>query len=454
MEVIKQYFEKLRKITLAKINDIETYILSEVLPDSEPLNKNSTYKNEEKQKSRKNSEDKYKIFVSNDEYLDSVVIDKIDELYSLINFNLETLEKEMITLCDKIKRNLVKINSKNIFQNEKPSLKEQKLLEKDKFSLELLNSIFHNHNGMWFHPRELIQEDVLATSGKNGIIKLFDAKKLNLIYEVKTGKNWVTALKYDIHLNELYVSSCSDTLLIYKYNVKERNLVLFNEIKTSFTTIYGICSVNTGNTKILALSGQNTYDNSVFLYSKLNNNSFVHSFSPKNKETSFRNSFSKAMIYAEKYNMLIVGLHNGFVEAYQITNNESRINVNFQYSLDCGLKDWVFQIQFIESSDLLIFCNANCLYFATIGYVDIKIIQKINFLSSIYDFSYCIEFDYIFLKLKPGIILIYEISNRKIVYQIDETQNQKGVYENCLLVSKNNRMVYSGRDNVVLVYKF
>ena len=83
-----------------------------------------------------------------------------------------------------------------------------------------------------------------------------------------------------------------------------------------------------------------------------------------------------------------------------------------------------------------------------------KIVHKINFLSSIYDFFYYYELDYIFLKLKPGIILVYEVQNRKIIHQIDESKNSKGVYENCLLISKKHRLLYSGRDNVLNVYEF
>ena len=125
--------------------------------------------------------------------------------------------------------------------------------------------------------------------------------------------------------------------------------------------------MNNDNIKLIATSGQNVTGDSVYIYSKLNGK-IIQSLSPINKETLHNNAFSKAMIFYEKYNLLFIGLNNGFIEAYHVAKTNDSYSIVFQYSLDCGIRDWVFRFQLIESTETLIFCIGNCLYFAMISY--------------------------------------------------------------------------------------
>ena len=396
---------------------------------------------------------------------------------------LENLEHEIFycleNACSNYEYNMTNINtSDKIVPRKKLEATNNKLSSLKRISF--LKSIVHNHGGVWFHPRELINQEILLTSGKDGIIKIWDIKNssFQLINKIETGANWISSIKYDKKSSKIFCSTYSEYIFIYEYELKENKITLILKLKTQLNFIYGFDFINNDNTTLFACSGDSEHLEKVFLYNYKDTPTLLQSFIPlryfedlpENKKCE---NYSKSLKFCENLNLLIVGLYNGIIEVYKISTQT--FLATFIYYIKLSLPDWIYQIQICSflNRNIILASNGNFLYQISFSLKKFKILRRKNFISSIYDFSYftynksnglthnkyeemvfdedCIQ--YILLKMKPGMILLYDLTNDKILEEVDETYNKSSsLYNNCMIFCSKEKLVISCSDKDIIVY--
>jgi WD40 repeat protein len=372
------------------------------------------------------------------------------------------------------------------------SVPSQKILPPPKVSF--LKSIPNHTGGMFFHPRELINDEILLTGGRDGLIKFWDIKnyKINLINQVDIGVQWITSLKHDSKYSHIYCSTYSKFLFIFDYQVKTNQVTHLKTFQMEgLNFIYGFDVLNNDTFSLLACSGYPEMSESVFIYQNTSNYNadyvLLQAIVPLQQVDYITNkskeNYSKSLKFFK--NFLIIGLQNGIIEVYKL--DECTKIAEFIYHINLSMPDWVYQIKIIkkEERNLILASNANCFYCVEISENDYKIHTKKNFLGSIHDFCYVvskIEINYtncdilnteenfddhsieknssftyncelMFFKLKTGLVIIYDFINDKILQEIDESK-KRGLYDHCLIASQKEKLLFSCRDNDILIYKY
>ena len=111
MERVKIYFDNLRKTANDKISFLEDLIIQEILPTNEKLiSQQFQYT---MQKKVKGGVQRRSMLTSNDECLDTIEINNIEELYSILDLDLESLEQELTITLERREGPLKKENAKN-----------------------------------------------------------------------------------------------------------------------------------------------------------------------------------------------------------------------------------------------------------------------------------------------------------------------------------------------------
>lgn len=428
-------------------------------------------KNSEKnatQNSSKLQEDNQQKLINLKEYLCNQLDIKINPILNNHELSFENFKDQF----NKLLTNFLTDQSENILSNNLSnfSLKsdENKITKKQKIkkNITLIKTVKNHTGGMFFHPREIINDEILLTGGRDGIIKFWDFrnKKCELINQVDIGTQWITSLKYDNKYSHIYCSTYSKYLLIFDYNIK---MNILTHLKTyqmeGLHFIYGFDIINSDSFSLLACSGYSELPESVFIYSnssgcKINyvlNQAIVPLEKVDYITNKSKENYSKSLKFHE--NFLIIGLQNGIIEIYKLLEYDK--TAIFLYHLNLSVTDFVFQIQVFNISGVstLIASNANCLYSLNFNENEYKLNIKKTFCGAIHDF-YCLnknysENKYIFIKLKTGLVILYDIQNDETLEDIDESK-KKGLYDHCLIASERENLLFSCRDNDILIYKY
>jgi WD40 repeat protein len=425
----------------------------------------NTSQNSEKENLNKPSLEDNKQKLNNlKEYLCNQLEVKLNPILSKNELSIESFKDQFNKFLTNFVHNQVPENIKDstIKSDNNKLLNKQK----NKKSITLIKTVKNHTGGMFFHPREIIDDEILLTGGRDGIIKFWDFrnKKCELINQVDIGTQWITSLKYDNKYSHIYCSTYSKYLLIFDYNIKNN---ILTHLKTyqmeGLHFIYGFDIINSDNFSLLACSGYSELPESVFIYSNSSgckiNYVLNQAIIPLEKVDYITNkskeNYSKSLKFHD--NFLIIGLQNGIIEIYKLEEFDK--TAIFLYHLNLSVTDFVFQIQVFNFNGIstLIASNANCLYSLNFNENEYKLNIKKTFCGAIHDFYYLkknlSEKKNIFIKLKTGLVVLYDIQNDETLEDIDESK-KKGLYDHCLIACEKENLLFSCRDNDILIYKY
>jgi hypothetical protein len=381
-----------------------------------------------------------------------------EEIYLKLKKEIEILESSIYDALDKSKIKISTIKEESSCNKNKQKCQfigELPDLGIQEYSLRKVKSISHDHGGVWFHPRELINEKYLLTSGRNGIIKVWDLPNCNLLCETPTNQEWVTSIKYDKRDSYVFVSTCSEKMFIFEFNENDGLLKLLKKLKTDLSTIYGFTPINNSKHSLLVCGGFSDSLQTLCIYLMKTDYMLNQLINPLtninlNQLNKKSESFAKTLDYSEKLNILLVGLTNGIICIYKICQTTQQ--ACFSYYINLPLNDWVYQLQLI--GNFFLASNGNSLFYVFFSEESYVIKRKLNFLSSIYDFHLSQENNLLALKLKPGIIILYDFINEKVINSVDESRSKGTYYDNSLIMAKSERLIISSRDNELIMYNY
>lgn len=403
------------------------------------------------------------------------LIRKLDELFSAFNYDKE-MEKELIKIENEISGSIEKItktkcpnqtqqNQSDIdsgLSRRRSSLR-QSLMDENKVA-KMVKLVPNMNGGVFFHPREMIKDDLLLTGGIDGVLKIWDIKpdfnKYDLINQFNTDIECITGIRYDNKQSHIYISTYSEYIFILNYDVRNNVLTLLDKFLTDLTLIYGFDLFYINSKSVLVCGGYTSSPETVYIYHNMPitpdkpNFQFKQSIAPSSSHIC--RSFAKSIRYCENLNLLIIGLINGVIDVYRY--NFTSQNADFAYFIELSTSDWVYHMQIIfeinhSHSSHILASNANSLFLIEVYEDSFEIRKKKDFIASVHDFFYIANPELTFIKIKTGMVIIFDLHNNEVIDYLDESK-KRGHYDHCLIASSTYRLLYSCRDHDILVYRF